>query len=217
MDKFDFGQFSSDAAAATFTTEKLYDDPGSELATRKQLSYPLGELKTYINNTIPTNSSDAPVQLVVTSEGMKYRSEVGGNLITVPGGMQMSDVINTIYPVGSIYMSINNTNPGTLFTGTTWTQLKDRFLLGAGDTYSGGDTGGAATVTLTTNEIPSHTHTYKHYAQTVNCTAGSGDTGRTVVTTAYGQSSSTSDARGGGQAHENMPPYLAVYMWKRTA
>ena len=67
------------------------------------------------------------------------------------------ELINLIYPVGSIYMSVNSTSPVSLFGGT-WTQLQDRFLLGAGSTYSNGATGGAATVTLTSSQIPSHKH-----------------------------------------------------------
>ena len=61
------------------------------------------------------------------------------------------------YPVGSIYMSVNSTSPASLFGGT-WEQLKDRFLLGAGDTYTNGSTGGESTHTLTVDEMPSHTH-----------------------------------------------------------
>ena len=66
--------------------------------------------------------------------------------------------LNLVYPVGSIYWSSNNTNPGTLFGGT-WTQIKDKFILAAGDSYSNGATGGAATVTLTVSNMPSHSHT----------------------------------------------------------
>ena len=68
------------------------------------------------------------------------------------------NIINLVYPVGSIYMSVNNVSPAT-FIGGTWEQLKDRFLLGAGSSYSAGSTGGAATHTLTTAQMPSHTHT----------------------------------------------------------
>ena len=67
-------------------------------------------------------------------------------------------ILNLTYPVGSIYMSVNSTNPGTLFGGT-WVQLQNRFLLGAGSSYSNGATGGSATVTLNVNQIPAHTHT----------------------------------------------------------
>lgn len=86
------------------------------------------------------------------------------------GAVSGAGLLNFIYPVGSIYMSVNATNPASLFGGT-WEQIKDRFLLAAGDNYSAGATGGA-----------------------------SGNTG----------SAGTGD---GG----NMPPYLAVYIWKRTA
>ena len=68
-------------------------------------------------------------------------------------------LLNLIYPVGSIYWSSNNTNPGTLFGGT-WTQIKDRFILAAGDSYTNGATGGAATVTLTVSNMPSHSHSF---------------------------------------------------------
>ena len=68
-------------------------------------------------------------------------------------------LLNLVYPVGSIYWSSNNTNPGTLFGGT-WTQIKDRFILTAGDYYSNGATGGAATVTLTVSNMPSHSHSF---------------------------------------------------------
>ena len=68
-------------------------------------------------------------------------------------------LLNLIYPVGSIYLSSNSTNPGTLFGGT-WTQIKDRFILTAGDYYSNGAIGGAATVTLTVSNMPSHKHSF---------------------------------------------------------
>lgn len=80
----------------------------------------------------------------------------------------VSFVLEAVYPVGAVYISTTNINPATLFGGT-WTQLKDRFLVGAGDSYTNGNTGGAASTsytpsgsvgnhTLTTAEIPSHAH-----------------------------------------------------------
>ena len=69
------------------------------------------------------------------------------------------DLLDFVYPVGSIYWSSNNTNPGTLFGGT-WTQIKDRFILAAGDSYTNGVTGGASTVTLSVSNMPSHNHTF---------------------------------------------------------
>ena len=67
------------------------------------------------------------------------------------------ELVNLLYPVGSIYISVNNNSPSLLFGGT-WVQIQDTFLLAAGSTYTGGSTGGAATVTLTATEIPSHNH-----------------------------------------------------------
>lgn len=116
------------------------------------------------------------------------------------------------YPVGSVYMSVISTSPASLFGGT-WTQLKDRFLLGAGSTYTNGSTGGAATHTLTTAQIPSHSHSIHHFASVV--AAGSDKTVWSL--NEENSRTSTAAAKGGGEAHNNMPPYLVVYMWKRTA
>ena len=74
---------------------------------------------------------------------------------------------NKIYPIGSIYMSINETNPSELFGGE-WEQIQDRFLLASGSTYSAGATGGEATHTLTENEMPSHTHIQNSHNHTQN-------------------------------------------------
>lgn len=94
------------------------------------------------------------------------------NLAAVSGGIANelnagigSLVVDLIYPVGSIYMSVASASPATLFGGT-WEQLKDRFLLGAGDSYTAGDTGGSASHTLTTDEMPSHNHTFTGSAVT---------------------------------------------------
>lgn len=121
---------------------------------------------------------------------------------------------NQIYPIGSIYMSINSTNPGTLFGGT-WERIKDTFLLASGDTYANGTTGGEATHTLTVNEMPSHNHSFKGNAN-VQVHDGSGTTKWPVF---YNASSTQAylNNTGGGQAHNNMPPYLAVYVWKRVS
>lgn len=75
----------------------------------------------------------------------------------------------SIYPVGSIYMSVNNVNPSTIFGGT-WEQIKDKFLLACGDTYNNGASGGSATHTLAVNQLPSHTHSYDKATTTASHT-----------------------------------------------
>lgn len=118
-------------------------------------------------------------------------------------------IFDAIYPVGSIYFAYNHTNPGTLFGGT-WTRLSGGFLWAsqAGDTI--GQTGGSKTHTLTVDELPAHNHggTYTN--------AG---TARTHAWLASGGSSMGYDtvSAGGGQPHNNMPPYIQVSIWRRTA
>lgn len=145
------------------------------------------------------------------------------------GGLSFDD----IYPVGSVYMSVNSTSPATLFGGT-WQQIKDTFLLACGDTYSNGATGGEATHTLTTDEMPSHTHIQDEHGHSWNGrkaqwgTSGgnyvlidNAGTSYSAVTSVanngVGKTTATNQNTGGGLAHNNMPPYFAVYVWKRTA
>lgn len=119
------------------------------------------------------------------------------------------------YPIGSIYLSVNNTNPSTIFGGT-WEQIKDRFLLGAGSSYTAGKTGGSATHKLTINEIPSHNHEYQSSRWFWSETAGGGDIVGSQSETTYVFKRTTGNV-GGGAAHNNMPPYLVVYIWKRVS
>ena len=129
------------------------------------------------------------------------------------------NTLNTrIYPVGSIYISVNNTNPATIFGGT-WEQIKDRFLLSAGNSYIAGSTGGESTHTLTINEMPSHSHQLNdqdaHGAiGSLQGGGGYSQVNRSADTTYWW---SSTHETGSSQPHNNMPPYLTVYMWKRTA
>ena len=130
--------------------------------------------------------------------------------------------ISNLYPVGSIYMSTSSTSPASIYGGT-WEQIKDAFLLAAGDTYTAGSTGGEATHTLTVDEIPDHKHNGSMLgAGSINGTGGAvgrGDWGSTITFT-YNSQYPTLNFNGGnmgGGAHNNMPPYLSVYVWKRTA
>lgn len=132
-------------------------------------------------------------------------------------------LIDMIYPIGSIYMSVNNVNPSTLFGGT-WEQIKDTFLLSAGDTYTSGNSGGEATHTLTINEMPSHNHQgltwYGDNTQPITLNTGS-YTGFALPyssgTNPESKNAIHTNSTGGGLAHNNMPPYLVVNVWKRTA
>lgn len=109
-------------------------------------------------------------------------------------------------------MSINTENPNTIFNFGTWEQIEDRFLLAAGSSYTSGSTGGEATHKLTVNEMPSHTHMAKGWAAVVDGSGSYKTLGAEGVSRTY-----SPDPTGGGQAHNNMPPYLVVNIWKRVA
>ena len=137
----------------------------------------------------------------------------GGETWTIkdPEAPRKNELVDLVYPVGSIYMSVNAVDPGTILGGT-WEQIKDRFLLSAGDTYEGGATGGEATHTLSINEIPSHNHGIPHGYLGLTPAELNVSYSDTMKTGTYQPTTST----GGNQPHNNMPPYLTVYMWKRT-
>lgn len=122
-----------------------------------------------------------------------------------------------IYPIGSIYISASGTNPHDLFGGT-WEQLRDRFLFGCG-TKENGTIGGEENHTLTVAEMPSHYHAYATY-QNGYPSNHAGDenyitpVGRIPYSPAV-YSGTESSSTGGNISHNNMPPYLVVYMWKR--
>ena len=174
-----------------------------------------------------------------------------------------------MFPIGSIYTSINSTSPSILFGGT-WEQIQGRFLLSADSSYVAGSTGGAATVNLSSNNIPSHNHSINitttsngshthnlksitYDGQTVHFFNADSSGGSWVGDTQFmlaakrnlgnvsgvnhvltvnnlmtgnpinsGGShnhtvSGVTGNYGSSAAHDNMPPYLTVYMWKRTA
>ncbi|MBO5103342.1 MAG: hypothetical protein J6C13_04565 [Clostridia bacterium] len=185
--------------------------------------------------------------------------------------IQINNIWQTVYPIGSIYMSVNSADPANLFGGT-WVKIQDKFLLGAGTQFGLGVTGGEVSHTLTISEMPSHTHIQNSHTHTQSAHnhglwsarqyqnnadglgMNSSDSninnhakGNTLyvagawngttrgdkekyyyknnldnyyvdsVTPTIDACTATNQNTGGGQAHNNMPPYLAVNMWQRTA
>ena len=142
------------------------------------------------------------------------------------------------WPVGSIYTSVEATNPGTLFGGT-WERIQGRFLIGQNSTYAAGSTGGAATVSLTRAQLPKISGAITAGAGTYGATNGGYGAFRSCngvfsagaamqyarARSDYAEGWPNSEAGihsvsmsfGNNDAHNNMPPYLSVYMWKRTA
>jgi hypothetical protein len=205
---------------------------------------------------------------VAGSTGLVPAPAAGDQSKVLTGGGSWTNILNMVYPVGAIYLSTNSTSPATLFGGT-WAQITDKFILAAGSTYSAGTTGGSATInlshshtvnshnhslpantgshTLTTSEMPSHSHDTITMAGQTLYTANSVTTyvgGHSAVRANYSDKSwerkmgTNSTGGDGGHSHtiggntgdkspgtnsqlsstqSIIPPYLAVYVWKRTA
>lgn len=164
---------------------------------------------TWLQTTQATDLGRKPPKVAVLDESGWIYSRALSSL-----------VLEAVYPVGSIYMSVNSTSPATLFGGT-WEAIQGKFLLGAdGGAYKAGNTGGEATHTLTEDEIPKHTHSM------YSGNSGAPDTwepdGGSYLLDSVTQDKHTwwaslgMNYAGGGAEHNNMPPYLAVYIWKRT-
>lgn len=151
-------------------------------ATDDRYIYQCGQMTTTVSETIKTVTGN-----------IGAAAAVGENTTALAA-----------YPVGSIYMSVNDVSPAALFGGT-WRQIKGRFLFGCSSEHTAGETGGEEEHTLTIDEMPAHTHAG------VNVTGGTASTRGT--TNAGGR---TTGSTGGGKPHNNMPPYLSVYIWERT-
>ena len=156
------------------------------------------------------------------------------------GGRSLLDLT---YPVGSVYMSLRDADPALLFGGQ-WAKIEGKFLLGADASRSAGTMGGAESHTLTAAQMPVHSHRvrgdtdaanvghdhaipnirtgqsgeYGAYAETWGTGSGSRDlyTDHTDITHIH-RVDITSQTAGSGQAFSLLPPYMAVYMWRRTA
>lgn len=263
--------FVSDAVGESVRVESATAEEGVTLGTA-------GE-ELHIGHAKITHTSEEDELQVAASNGVtvtapSFKVEYGTSAMSFDSGgltvpsLTVSDgsvvtrgaLLNLVYPVGSIYMSVNSTSPATLFGGT-WTALQNRVLIGAGSAHEAGATGGAESVKLTVSNLPSHNHslTINSTGQTMSSagshahvlpinrsdseqngfsltTSAGGFTDRVMVhtgtytgninTNSVGGHTHTLPAHthsgtigntGGNVALSTMPPYLSVYMWKRTA
>jgi hypothetical protein len=112
----------------------------------------------------PKKVARSEKQIFTNEQYQQYAEEQFNNIYDYLDGKESSGS-SGIFPVGAIYLSLDSTNPSSYFGGE-WELIKDTFLLGAGDIYTAGDTGGEAEHTLTVDELPSH----RHKAGTTNIT-----------------------------------------------
>ncbi len=174
---------------------------------------------------IGTGATGKPIlgaQTVNSKAELVFTDEDDNDLVLTKGGGQnygapaavanMAGIMNFIYPVGIVVTLGVSTNPGTLFGVGTWTAIAGKVIVGIDGTQTEFDTldetGGAKTHTLSTAEIPSHTHTYDR-----SDAPGSGGSGGGHGT----HTSTASGSAGGGEAHNNLQPYIVKYCWQRVS
>ena len=198
-------------------SRSLYASTSTNVPTSDQ-----GNLQPYIvaNYIIKARQGVYTENLLNLDEEYKQLKQTVEQLVTR---------LDNEHPIGSLYISVNNTNPSTLYGGT-WEQIEDTFLLACGTNYQAGTTGGESEHKLTIQEIPTHNHTMKitndDSSVDVDYAYPMYDYGKTNVWgNAFSQASGYASTRvqthinntGGNQSHNNMPPYLAVYVWKRIS
>lgn len=207
---------ASAAAAASGATSATGSAAAASAsaATAAQKATAAGTSET--NAKISENSAAASATAAGNSASTASQKAAAAANSAAAAAQTAANILNKVYPVGSIYLSVSSTSPQTLFGGT-WERIKDRFLLAAGSTYTAGATGGEATHELTVSELPKHTHRI----MMGNAEGTAQRVMRYIDTGSAWWSGSGNDKLseeiGGDAAHNNMPPYLAVYIWKRTA
>ena len=178
-----------------------------------------------------TANVDVGGELTVSGNATVSSNLTVGEELTVSGNATVSSnltvggtsLVDLIYPLGAIYITTSAVSPSSIWAGTTWVAYGEgRTMIGHGagagltDRPTVEATGGAETHTLTKAEIPPHIHTYDdRFRDTPGGPAGPDSTGSLVAGT-YNTGDGSADGLQ-GLAHNNMPPYIAIYIWKRTA
>ena len=194
------------------------------LSSTDQNDSPLVNVPTPVSSGDAVNKSYADTKAAASSVS---------NVDNTSDATKLTATLLAVYPVGAIYISIGSTNPGSLFGGTWAIYGAGRMLIsldsGQADYNSAEETGGSKMHTLSIAEMPSHTHTQNAHDHTITSQviarggAGTGslDTqasgNRSISGVSISSETATNQNTGGGDAHNNMPPYIATYMWKRTA
>ena len=223
----------------------IYYKPQSPIQSGEDFIYPLTTSDQVIlsdgsrlekNGLITSGDSDKLGGIAASSYALKTDTAPDSSKLD---GRTLAEIMLALYPVGAVYISANSTSPAGLFGGT-WVQLKDRFLIGAGNSYSVNGTGGASSVNITPSgnnsgtalniyQMPSHSHGFVLNIQHSDGATTSGEAMTTKLQVGgRARYNSTTYSTGDGQAHTHtfvgttqavstMPPYLAVYMWKRVS
>ena len=213
------------------TTDSIYDSYISAIVLSDEnfVQYKTGNLRIDFTDKqrLQQRSGVAGTKLDVSGGNVTGVLKVQGSKVVTEDINSQTSLLKNVYPVGSIYMSVNNVNPNSLFGGTWVAWGSGRVPVGVDTSQTEFNTvektGGEKTHQLTVDEMPSHTHTpvtnlpvvlhklTTDVAPTSWSTSGSGND------LFYDDKSLNGMTTGGDQAHNNLQPYITCYMWKRTA
>ena len=205
------GNYTDTIESHNITIEKVSDGSGNiQLIRISEYNYKLVKLRSFSS------------VIDVYEDGSSVVDEAG--IAHVSRGSTFEWDLDLVYPIGSIYMSVNDTDPALLFGGA-WERLTDRFLVGAGNIYENEEKGGSATVRLTGSESGIQEHSISFIDDTVDTVSdeqgfiNGGSVRYDYVKSAdaeYNTKTVTVHSKNAVSPHNNLPPYLAVYMWKRV-
>lgn len=150
--------------------------------------------------------SDAPTE---TAAELKAKFDEGGIKIQNFINEMIANLHNAIWPVGSVYISVNDNNPEELFGGI-WEKIENAFLLGASSAHPLGSTGGEEEHVLSIEEMPKHSHNIWGGTEVSSLNVNG-----FALTSDYLTNQYAAIEAGEDKPHNNMPPYLAVGIWKR--
>lgn len=209
-----------DSLVINYLTQAQYNNAKREGTLNSNQIYMTPASSSSYTLPAATSSTLGGVKL---SDSTSSTSSTNGGIAATPAAVKkaIAEAKLAAWPVGSIYITVSNTSPAALFGGT-WERISERFLLGASSSYPAGGTGGEFTHKLTQSELPNYSLSVTNGSNVIR--SKTGNTADAYVQTQSGgwgipnwEAKTVTVASGGsGEAHNNMPPYLAVYMWKRT-
>jgi len=213
--------------------DALSDSDAAKVISGSDFNTEFTTVRTAVNSKADLNGDSG--EDFVMNNGTAATQSAGNNttkiattafVTTAVAALDAAAINAIVYPVGSIYTTISSTAPATLLGMGTWAAFgagKVPVGIDASDTDfdTAEETGGTKTHTLTTSELPSHTHTFSYTQSPSTASANtqvhpiSGPAGDNTSYNVIG--TKTTSATGSGSAHTNVQPYIVVYMWKRTA
>jgi len=198
--------------------DALSDSDPDKVISGSDFNTEFTAVKTAVNSKADLNGSATETFSAVTAAAGTSTTQVATTAF-VETATSSTNIADQVYPIGAIFTTVtayaNSAAVVTAIGGTTWTAFGGgKVLVGLDSSDTDFDTveetGGSKTHTLSTSEMPAHTHTYRKPTNQ-SSKQGGGDTAMESY------SDTVTGSTGGGSAHNNVQPYIVVYFWKRTA